>query len=859
MATRSWMRRVGAAVAVGCVLASLVGGSAATASVAAVPSTPWGWGYNGYGQLGDGTTTNRLTPVQVSGLSTAIAAGWNHSLAVKSDGTVWGWGYNGYGQLGNGTTTNSSTPVPVCATPPAICPGSGLSGMTAIAAGLDHSLALKSDGTVWAWGYNAYGQLGDGTTINRHTPVQVSGLSGVTAIAAGWAHSLAVKSDGTAWAWGYNGYGQLGDSTTINRLTPVQVCDTTCPGPLSGVTAIAAGQYHSLAVKSSDGTVWGWGWNGYGQLGNGTTTNSSTPVQVSGFSIGSGVTTIAAGSAHNLAVKSDGTAWAWGYNGNGQLGDGTTINRHTPVQVCDTTCPGRLSGVTAIAAGGIHSLAVKSSDRTVWAWGYNGYGQLGDGTTTNRLTPVQVSGLSGVTAIAGGQYHSLALNAPPSCPAAGATPATERASSTNQYTLSNSDGASWQEIDAANLRVTCTPTANQSVLLTANADLWTANAGYNQDLGIFVSDNGGADQLLGWKESGGFAGTFSPNAAYVQTLYNMTNGHAYVFKLKWKTNKNAAGATIHAGAGPISGHYSPTSLVAENFPTGVTPNSAVSTQQYTQSNSDGSTWVPMDATNLETTLNPGGNSTAVLGANADLWTANAGVNQDIAMFVSDNGGAFALVAWKESGGFAGTFSPNAAFVKATYPMTGGHTYVFRLEWKSNKNAPGTTIYAGAGPISGQFSPTSLVAQTIAAGANPYTAVSTNQYTLQNSDGATWQLMDSNLNVTVTPGADTNSILGANVDLFTNTAGYNQDIGIFVSDNGGADTLVAWKESGGFAGIFSPNAAFAQYTYQMTSGHAYVFKLKWKTNKNAPGTTIYAAAGPGPAPFSPTRLTVELTN
>jgi hypothetical protein len=445
------------------------------------------------------------------------------------------------------------------------------------------------------------------------------------------------------------------------------------------------------------------------------------------------------------------------------------------------------------------------------------------------------------------------------CPAAAAVPATGTASSTNQYTLRNSDGATWQEIDAGSLRVTCAPAANQSALLTANSDLFTANAGYNQDLGIFVSDNGGADQLLAWKESGGFAGTFSPNAAFVQSLFSMTSGHTYIFKLEWKTNRNAPGTTIFAGAGPGPAPFSPTSLLVETFPTGVVPNFAVSTTQYTLPNSNGSTWVPMDATNLETTLNPGADSTAVLGANVDLWTANAGVNQDIAIFVSDNGGAFALVAWKESGGFAGTFSPNAAFVKATYPMTGGHTYVFRLEWKSNKNAPGTTIYAGAGPISGQFSPTSLFAQTIASGANPYTAVSTNQYTLHNSDGVTWQLVDSSLNVTVTPGANTNSILGANVDLFTNTAGYNQDIGIFVSDNGGADTLVAWKESGGFAGTFSPNAAFAQFTYQMTSGHTYVFKLKWKTNRNAPGTTIYAAAGPGPAPFSPTRLTVELTN
>ena len=293
--------------------------------------------------------------------------------------------------------------------------------------------------------------------------------------------------------------------------------------------------------------------------------------------------------------------------------------------------------------------------------------------------------------------------------------------------------------------------------------------------------------------------------------------------------------------------------------TGVTPNSAISTQQYTNTTLDGITWTDIDSTNLKTTLSPGANSTAVLGANIDLWTANAGVNQDIGIFVSDNGGADMLVAWKESGGFAGTLSPNAAFVKATYPMIMGHTYLFKLKWKSNINAPGKTIFAGAGPISAQFSPTSLITQTIPSGANPYAAVSTLQETLSNSDGTTWQPMDPGLSVTVNPGADTNSILGANADLWTANAGYNQDIGIFVSIDAAPDVLVAWKESGGFAGTYSPNAAFAQGTYQMTSGHTYVFKLKWKANINATGKTIFAGAGPISGQFSPTRLTVELTN
>ncbi|MEO5368135.1 MAG: Ig-like domain-containing protein, partial [Magnetococcus sp. WYHC-3] len=326
-------------------------------------------GQNSDGQIGDGTNgTDRYTLVQTVGLSgvTKIAGGNLHTVALKSDGTVRAWGYNGYGQLGDGTTTTRLTPVQV----------SGLTGVVAVDAGSTHTVALKSNGTVWTWGANTSGQLGDGTTINRPTPVQVSGLTGVTAIAAGNIRTFALKSDGTVWAWGYNYSGDIGDGGAPgNRLTPVQVSG------LTGVTAIAAGSYHSLALKS-DGSVWAWSLNNCGQLGDGTTTQRTTPVQVSGLT--NGVTAIAAGLYHSLALKSDGSVRAWGYNGYGQLGDGTTINRLTSVQVSGLT-----SGVTAITAGASHTLARKS-DTTVWVWGYNAYGQLGDNTTTARTTPVQM-------------------------------------------------------------------------------------------------------------------------------------------------------------------------------------------------------------------------------------------------------------------------------------------------------------------------------------------------------------------------------------------------------------------------------------------------------------------------------------
>jgi alpha-tubulin suppressor-like RCC1 family protein len=345
----------------------------------------WAWGVNSLGQLGDGTTTDRSTPVQVSGLTgvvVAISAGIFHTVAVKGDGSVWAWGYNQEGELGDGTTTSRSTPAPV----------SGLTGVVAISAGYFYTVALKGDGGVWAWGDNSRGQLGDGTTTNRSTPAQVSGLTGVVAISAAWYHTVALKGDGSVRAWGYNANGQLGDGTTTIRLTPVQVSG------LAGVVAISAGLAHTVALKG-DGSVSAWGDNIYGQLGDGAQPSRSTPIQVNGLT---GVVAISASGDDSFALKGDGTVWAWGYNASGQLGDGTTTNRSTPVQVVG------LTGVVAISAGAGHTVALKL-DGSVWAWGYNDYGQLGDGSTAGRSIPAQVGGLTGVVAISAGGYHTVAL------------------------------------------------------------------------------------------------------------------------------------------------------------------------------------------------------------------------------------------------------------------------------------------------------------------------------------------------------------------------------------------------------------------------------------------------------------------
>lgn len=322
----------------------------------------YAWGSNYFGTLGDGTTTDRKSPVLVSGIGgvVAVAAGGGHSLAVTEEGEVWAWGWNYSGEVGDGTTTMRTVPTKVL----------GLPKIAAVAAGNYHSMALASDGTVWAWGYNYYGQLGRGDNADSAVAVQVPNLSGVLSIAAGSYHSLAVKADGTVWAWGYGMQGELGDGAAVNRWVPTKVS-------VSGVfTSADGGNDHSLFLRN-DGAVFGTGENYDGQLGDLTYTRRLLPVQANISSVEG----LDAGGPTSMARKTDGTVWAWGNNYRGFYGNGTSgYLSNSPVQ-------GSATGAKVITAGGMTAGMVTSSG-AVRMWGANDLGQVGDGSLTDRSSPV---------------------------------------------------------------------------------------------------------------------------------------------------------------------------------------------------------------------------------------------------------------------------------------------------------------------------------------------------------------------------------------------------------------------------------------------------------------------------------------
>ncbi|MFA7209793.1 MAG: hypothetical protein WC120_06000, partial [Parcubacteria group bacterium] len=357
--------------------------------------------------------------IQLLGLTKQVAAGNSYTCALKTDGSVYCWGFNDYGQLGNNSIVGTSEPVQVLGVG-----GIGmLADITQITAGNNHTCALKTDGTAYCWGYNVYGQVGDKTITQRNVPVQVKGVGGVGTLAdvaqlvAGGNHTCAAKTDGTAYCWGHDLYGQIGDNvSTTRRTTPVQVLGVDGIGTLSGVRRISGGGNHTCAVKN-EGTAFCWGSNAYGQVGNNSTIDALAPVQVLGIDgIGalSGIDRIATGAAHTCAVKTDNTVLCWGYNGNGQLGDGSDTDRYVPVAVAGVGGEDLLSDINQIIAGNSNTCALNNGG-LAYCWGNNNFGQVGDGTTNSTFLPVQImdddgiGNLTEISQISAGNYHMCAV------------------------------------------------------------------------------------------------------------------------------------------------------------------------------------------------------------------------------------------------------------------------------------------------------------------------------------------------------------------------------------------------------------------------------------------------------------------
>ena len=461
------------------------------------------WGYNNVGQLGDTTTTNHFFPAPVSGISSAtqITLGYEFGCALLSDQTVKCWGLNSYGQLGNGNTTNQSAAVAV----------TGLSGVTQIAAGNYHACALLTGGSIKCWGYNNVSQLGDAGTTNHSTSVSVASLpTTATLITAGGSHTCALLSDTTVACWGSDSNGQIGNATTAASVTTPTVV-----GSVTGATDLVAGQSHTCALVGS-GSVKCWGSNVTGQIGDGTTTDRSSATSVTGITnathlasngtVGTSVGPIGS----NCALFADGTMKCWGYNAYGQLGDFTTLNRSTPVSVIGVTsgtsiatspyascsvdsnhhaqCWGgntygiqgsgfsdsgqtliqdvpNLSGVTQLEAGFGHTCALLA-DQSVQCWGYNNYGQIGlAATTSNQMIPISVSGFQNAASLKTGYTTSFAVLSNGALMGTGRNSYNQMANgnTTDQYAPLNAGGLSGVSKAAPGSNHVCVLMTDQSV------------------------------------------------------------------------------------------------------------------------------------------------------------------------------------------------------------------------------------------------------------------------------------------------------------------------------------------------------------------------------------------------------------
>jgi alpha-tubulin suppressor-like RCC1 family protein len=355
-----------------------------------IKQTPlYSWGNNYRGTLGDGTTTDKSSPVAVIGGFTdwiQVDAS-RHTVGVRANGTAWAWGDGNYGRLGDGTTTDKSSPVSVVG---------GFTDWVQVSTGAGHMVGLRANGTAWAWGVGSNGRLGDGTTVSKSSPVSVvGGFTDWVQVSGGGQHSAGIRSNGTAWAWGYGGIGRLGDNTTVDKSSPVSVV-----GGFTDWVQVDAGQDHTAGVRAN-GTAWAWGYGRFGRLGDNTTTNKSSPVSVVGGFVD--WVQLSIGQAHTVGVRANGTAWAWGIGTQGPLGDNTTTNKSSPVSVV-----GGFTDWVQVSAGAEHTIGLRANG-TAWAWGSNGSGRLGSPGAA-KSSPVSVDGgFTDWVQVSAGVYSSVGL------------------------------------------------------------------------------------------------------------------------------------------------------------------------------------------------------------------------------------------------------------------------------------------------------------------------------------------------------------------------------------------------------------------------------------------------------------------